>query len=108
MDAYADAVSAACNATFGLPAVYTPGAGPPVNLRAIFNEFTSDEKINIQTGEMEQHRVPTLVVRMTDLMPGAPWPCRGEAVIVAGRTWQIQMADPNGMGELVITLKRAE
>jgi hypothetical protein len=108
IDPFAALVSAACNATFGVPAIYTPGSGVPVNLQGIFNEFTSDEKMNVQTGAIEQHRVPTLVIRESDLIAGAPRPCRSEAVIVDGKTWTIETADANGMGEMVLTLKRAE
>ncbi len=98
---------APCIAAFGVPAVYQPGAGPAVQLQGIFNEFATDQKI-MGDGEARQVNTPTFAIRLADLTPGAPLPCRNEALLVNGITWQIAEALPDSFGQLLLKLRRAQ
>ena len=95
---------AACIAAFGEPATYQPGAGAPISLTGIFNEYATDQMIT-DSGEMRQVSQPTLGIRVSDL-GGVPNPCRNEAVIVRGQTWQIAEPVLDGFGHLLLKLKR--
>ena len=97
---------APCITAFGEPAVYRPGAGQPISLTGIFNEFATD-MIIADTGEPRQVSAPTLAIRVADLDPNASLPCRNEAVIVRGTMWQIAEPIQDGFGQLLLKLKRA-
>ena len=93
-----------CIDAFGQPALYRPGAGAPVAFNGIFNRYATDEKIT-DTGEMRQQVMPTIGLRVDDLQPGAPLPCRGEIVEVGGIIWQIAEPVLDGFGHITLKLK---
>jgi hypothetical protein len=98
---------APCIGAFGETVTYQPGAGAPVTLNGIFDEYASDDKIN-GDGEVRQVIAPVLSLRIADLAPGAPLPCRNEAMIVRGATWQIAEASPDSFGALILKLRRVQ
>jgi hypothetical protein len=94
-------------AAFGEPAVYRPGAGAPWSFSGIFNRYASDDKIT-GDGEMRQVVAPTLGLRIADLQPGAPLPCRGETIVVRGIVWSIVEPIEDGFGHLQLKLRQVQ
>jgi hypothetical protein len=102
-----------CVKAFGDVVIYTPGAGAPVTvgadgnpLRGIFNEFSRQEKTDDTTGMLVIRTYPTVALQMSDLVPGAPPPCQGEMIGVAGRNWTIVETDFDSAGRIWLRLHK--
>ena len=96
---------APCVDVFGQQAVYLPAAGAPLRLVGIFNRFSTEEKFDDSKGVMVNVTYPTLAIRIVDLM-GRAEPCQNETVEVGGEVWAIADATPDGMGQLLLRLKK--
>ena len=89
-----DGLLTACRDVFGLPVVYTPTGGSPVDIQAIVDVTPEISSISA-AGIPISTTMTTLSIRSADL-PQIPQ--QGDLVTIAGDGYQVVDYQPDGIG----------
>ncbi len=97
-------VLAACDAVHGEPVLYQRGGGPPWPLTGIFDKKFLDVKF--QDGVEVSSMHPVLSVRASAL-PADVRVVNNEIFVVRGQQYKVTNTDPDGVGSVLVHLRRA-
>ena len=95
-------VLAPAHAIFGESVTYYPGSGPVTTLTGIFNDRYQETKLQDAVEVIDYRTVLNLRAALVD-----PDPAQGELFRVRGILYVVTNCEPDGIGDLRVTLRAA-